>query len=891
MCCVSLFYVETRQTFVKEIRAEDPGLGPQQILMEAGRRAGEAWRAMDEAERAKYKERAAKQMDVAPPQPLPDPADASHSEVSVFLRSYLGTLDAAAMDTVTVTLVKEKLLYDKQWLPGVHYERAWLKKEIGHLLKAQQRVCTPADDHVHVPPLVPTSSLSAPKKCAAPKVEDRTTMGATLQLTVPASATPISCFVVKLQDQKTLHKRAIRLDDPVRWQSLPVNGSFYYLLEDLTTCTPYRVQVLAVGTNANRNGQISDATTFCTAALPPITPVQPYEDPVEEAKPDELPLWLQRPLNELPLSKLELSVVACNQGTATPKEYISVPTDKWIDTLEGEAFQLCLSDREPGTTYEIMLRALGDEDWGRKAGDEDWDPPGWSEWSAPLTATTAYLAAAALPKAPDRCVPPTVKARSEISVTLGITMPTSEVDILHFEWRVVEINEDGEAKKKPRAGRPIPKEVWQDIGAGVVFEYVIEGLKPGSSYSVEVTAMAFIPGPQPSADASEKQKRHNRKWSAPKKFGTETKRAPEKPKKAPVLLQDRDASSFALELTMPHSETPLTRLELLLVQAPSQPLEDDDSSDERQFALAIPRNWWRKIEPQSAPRDLNGGETFTFQVTADDLLSLGLKADGAITCMLRGKGDYRVKEPGWGFFSDGLSIEAQLAGGSSTEPVDQQPVDQPVDDEVEDSYDDERAYLKSLKQKVQKLASSGKLKPANRTKVLTLTADYVFTAHYSKPYPPLPERLQLPAADHHAVLGVERPNHGLANAVRKAILVEAVVKELPPPEATSDIVLTMQVAMLFEVVGRESEVGHSDSPENYKRYRAASRQAFYDYAQETQLQGYENCYSAMANMFTGVGSGLTAHVRDVFEICHDLDLMRCTYEMKPKLDYVQKRLR
>ena len=128
----------------------------------------------------------------------------------------------------------------------------------------------------------------------------------------------------------------------------------------------------------------------------------------------------------------------------------------------------------------------------------------------------------------------------------------------------------------------------------------------------------------------------------------------------------------------------------------------------------------------------------------------------------------------------------------------------------------------------------------------------------------------------------------------KSCLVEVVLKELSPETLEqSNFVATMQVAMLFESAGRKSEAGYAAFPKDYESYRQESRKAFSKYAKESHLKCWEDCDTALEEMFNEEpsSSDQVAQVRAVFEICHDLDMMRCTYEMKPKFDRIEKLLK
>ena len=53
---------------------------------------------------------------------------------------------------------------------------------------------------------------------------------------------------------------------------------------------------------------------------------------------------------------------------------------------------------------------------------------------------------------------------------------------------------------------------------------------------------------------------------------------------------------------------------------------------------------------------------------------------------------------------------------------------------------------------------------------------------------------------------VHRPNHGLAHALRKALLLPYVVEALNMT-LTHELKRAMQITLIFQVTGRESEVG------------------------------------------------------------------------------------
>lgn len=56
--------------------------------------------------------------------------------------------------------------------------------------------------------------------------------------------------------------------------------------------------------------------------------------------------------------------------------------------------------------------------------------------------------------------------------------------------------------------------------------------------------------------------------------------------------------------------------------------------------------------------------------------------------------------------------------------------------------------------------------------------------------------------------------------------------------------------MIFEVVGRESEVGYRDCPDTYMRYKAKSIRAFVEYGAQSNVKPeyITLCKNALENM-------------------------------------------
>eukprot|EP00965_Chrysotila_dentata_P000797 25398-Pleurochrysis_carterae.AAC.1 len=97
----------------------------------------------------------------------------------------------------------------------------------------------------------------------------------------------------------------------------------------------------------------------------------------------------------------------------------------------------------------------------------------------------------------------------------------------------------------------------------------------------------------------------------------------------------------------------------------------------------------------------------------------------------------------------------------------------------------------------------------------------------------------------------------------------------PKPELLD----AMEIAMVFESTGRESEISYSDDPNSYTRDRKASRFNFRKYAVETAKIDDDivnRCSNALKLMYIGGDEPpLQVAVRSVFEVAHELELLRC----------------
>ena len=197
-----------------------------------------------------------------------------------------------------------------------------------------------------------------------------------------------------------------------------------------------------------------------------------------------------------------------------------------------------------------------------------------------------------------------------------------------------------------------------------------------------------------------------------------------------------------------------------------------------------------------------------------------------------------------------------------------------------------------------------------RQQTLLAAANHLLGHYFNVPYPlPGAAPLHVPPSDalqaddptpseHGSAHDVPRPNHGLANAVRKAALVRPIAKAYASGYiGTSlkrsdfafddDQLLALEVAALFSAAGRESELSYSEDAVRHSAYKKVSCDAFAAYAESIQLPHRTEALQALRGMFAS-RSAMTR----VLEVAHDLDLFRCCTagQMRPKLESIKGEL-
>lgn len=182
--------------------------------------------------------------------------------------------------------------------------------------------------------------------------------------------------------------------------------------------------------------------------------------------------------------------------------------------------------------------------------------------------------------------------------------------------------------------------------------------------------------------------------------------------------------------------------------------------------------------------------------------------------------------------------------------------------------------------------------------------------HLSKPYDPSEKNKDPNLGDwtlncsNNKVL--HRPNHGLSHTLRGAAIVPEVFYSYAShstDKKTRDMVLNlskndikrMQVAMLFSVVGRKSELGFADNAGVYGGYRKASAELFEQYAKThykdlfsspEQIAYWKRLVLDYGNpgFHPDANKPEQAIIAKIMRQCHCLDLLRCY----PKDEFAKK---
>ncbi|HAT9729511.1 TPA: hypothetical protein JBD73_04200 [Legionella pneumophila subsp. pneumophila] len=176
--------------------------------------------------------------------------------------------------------------------------------------------------------------------------------------------------------------------------------------------------------------------------------------------------------------------------------------------------------------------------------------------------------------------------------------------------------------------------------------------------------------------------------------------------------------------------------------------------------------------------------------------------------------------------------------------------------------------------------------------------------HLSKPYDPSEKNKDPNSSDWTLNCGnnkiLHRPNHGLSHTLRGATLVPEVLYSYATHSTdkktrdmvqniSKDDIKRMQVAMLFSVVGRKSELGFADNPGVYGGYRKASAELFEQYAKThykdlftspEQIAYWKRLVLDYGNpgFHPEANKPEQAIIAKIMRQCHCLDLLRCYFK-------------
>jgi hypothetical protein len=160
-------------------------------------------------------------------------------------------------------------------------------------------------------------------------------------------------------------------------------------------------------------------------------------------------------------------------------------------------------------------------------------------------------------------------------------------------------------------------------------------------------------------------------------------------------------------------------------------------------------------------------------------------------------------------------------------------------------------------------------------------AHHVYTEYLSKPYTNKKCTVDWELRTSDGV--VNRPNHGLAHALRTMTLIELVSKA-SNSKLSQEQIKNLQLVSLFFVVGRENDCGFTGYEEDYMTYREKSMDAFLKYAKKINMDEKDILkYSKMVlndKYYTEEGFENDPDFLECFiiNVAHNLDLIRCYNE-------------
>ena len=165
-----------------------------------------------------------------------------------------------------------------------------------------------------------------------------------------------------------------------------------------------------------------------------------------------------------------------------------------------------------------------------------------------------------------------------------------------------------------------------------------------------------------------------------------------------------------------------------------------------------------------------------------------------------------------------------------------------------------------------------------------------YSHNYKDPEPP--------HGDHDLQFGVPHHNHGLAHSIRKAKLVPVVHDAFSKKSLLSlpkQTLFHVELALLFESTGRASEISYHDDPERHDLYDERARQNLREYCQiemvprkEITEEEVNMTLQALDGMYQGSEAGKVRKMVTLLEVCHTLDLLRCSPSRNPTDQYEDK---
>ena len=228
-----------------------------------------------------------------------------------------------------------------------------------------------------------------------------------------------------------------------------------------------------------------------------------------------------------------------------------------------------------------------------------------------------------------------------------------------------------------------------------------------------------------------------------------------------------------------------------------------------------------------------------------------------------------------------------------------------------DNENQKNALMEAIENKASKPSEALLLEKTGKGKLfdnVKKALNYAYEYYYKKPYKDTHIR-RFEASRVAQGEQIHRYNHGFAHTIRKVFFIPFIIdyllrhspdnlsnslQELIKKDGLENVTQKLQIAIMFEVAGRESECGSRDNLETYTGYLTASAKAFKDYCTENHLVGEGNLFKdtkevekyaqAITQKYHNRSNENMDVITAILDIAHTLDEFRCYWPSRMQVE-------